>query len=169
MQLLQMIDDGQAVDIRGLSEKLLVKRLRKLFLSLNLKESGDHVFLLPSKASPTLETIGPLIRSQMQLKSQEFCQNDEQSKPLDSGGGQKSYNANMSLPNEEASAHNANLSLPNDNATAYDANLSLPAKEGTGPKRRYVDLTLLLYLTSQHHVMVDHTSMLTSPGCFCFT
>ncbi|OIT06940.1 PREDICTED: uncharacterized protein LOC109215170 [Nicotiana attenuata] len=137
-QLLQMIDDGQAVDIRGLSEKLLVKRLRKLFLSLNLKESGDHVFLLPSKASPTLETIGPLIRSQMQLKSQEFCQNDEHSKPLDSGGGQESYNANMSLPNEEASAHNVNLSLPNDNATAYDANLSLPAEEGTGPKRRVI-------------------------------
>ncbi|XP_016445880.1 uncharacterized protein LOC107771070 [Nicotiana tabacum] len=137
-QLLQMIDDGQAVDIRGLSEKLLVKRLQKLFLSLNLKESGDHVFLLPSKASPTLETIGPLIRSQMQLKSQEFCQNDEHSKPWDSGGGQESYNANMSLPNEEASAHNVNLSLPNDNANAYDANLSLPAKEGTGPKRRVI-------------------------------
>ncbi|KAG5575651.1 hypothetical protein H5410_055785 [Solanum commersonii] len=137
-QLLQMIDDGQAVDIRGLSEKLLVKRLRKLFLSLNLKETGDHVFLLPSKAFPTLETVGPLICSQMQLRSQELHQNDEQSKPLDSGVGQEHCNANLSLPNEVASGHNANLSLPSDNATAYDANLSLPAEEDTGPKKRVI-------------------------------
>lgn len=137
-QLLQMIDDGQAVDIRGLSEKLFVKRLRKLFLSLNLKETGDHVFLLPSKAFPTLETVGPLIRSQMQLRSQELHQNDEQSKPLDSGVGQEHCNANLSLPNEVASGHNTNLSLPSDNATTYDANLSLPAEEDTGPKKRVI-------------------------------
>lgn len=137
-QLLQMIDDGQAVDIRGLSEKLLVKRLRKLFLSLNLKETGDHVFILPSKASPTFETVGPLIRSQMQLQSQEFHQNDEQSKPLDSGVGQEICNANLSLPNEVAIGENTNLSLPSDNATAYNANLSLPAEEDTGPKRRVI-------------------------------
>lgn len=155
IQLLLMIDDGQAVDIKGLSEKLLVKHLRKLFLSLNLKETSDHVFLLPSKAFPTLETVGPLIRSQMQLQSQEFHQHDEQSKPLDSGVGQENCNAN--------------LSLPSDNATTYNANLSLPAEEDTGPKKRYVDLTLLLHLACQHHVMVDHTSMLTFLGCFGFT
>ncbi|KAJ8541722.1 hypothetical protein K7X08_002538 [Anisodus acutangulus] len=137
-QLLQMIDDGQAVDIGGLSEKMLVKRLRKLFVSLNLKETGDHVFLLPSKASSTLETVGPLIRSQMQLHRQEFHQNDEQSKPLDSGVGQENCNANLGLPNEEATDHNANLSLPSDNATSYNANLSLPAEICTGPKRRVV-------------------------------
>ncbi|XP_060198014.1 uncharacterized protein LOC132626992 [Lycium barbarum] len=137
-QLLQMIDDGQAVDIGGLSEKLLVKRLRKLFLSLNLKETGDHVFLLPSKASPTLETVGPLIRSQNQLQSQEFHQNDEQSKLLDREVGHENCDANLSLPNEEATGHNANLSLPSDNATTYNANLSLPAEENTGPKKRVV-------------------------------
>ncbi|KAK4359087.1 hypothetical protein RND71_021316 [Anisodus tanguticus] len=137
-QLLQMIDDGQAVDIGGLSEKMLVKRLRKLFVSLNLKETGDHVFLLPSKASSTLETVGPLIRSQMQLQRQEFHQNDEQSKPLDSGVGQENCNANLGFPNEEATGHNANLSLPSDNATAYNANLSLPAEVCTGPNRRVV-------------------------------
>ncbi|XP_055833296.1 uncharacterized protein LOC129902219 [Solanum dulcamara] len=123
-QLLQMIDDGQAVDIRGLSEKLLVKRLRKLFLSLNLKEIGDHVFLLPSKAFPTLETVGPLIHSQVQLQSQEFHRNDEQSKPLDSGVGQENCNVN--------------LSLPTDNATTYNANLSFPAEEDTGPPKRVI-------------------------------
>ncbi|KAL2497307.1 DNAJ heat shock N-terminal domain-containing protein [Abeliophyllum distichum] len=65
-QLLRMIDDGQAVDIRGLSEKSLVNSLRKLFISLNLKESDDQVFLLPSKVRPTLEVVGPIIRSHAQ-------------------------------------------------------------------------------------------------------
>ncbi|KAL6512106.1 hypothetical protein OROGR_021703 [Orobanche gracilis] len=66
MPLLRMIDDGQAVDIRGLSEKSLVKHLRRLFKSLNLRENGELVFLLPHKASPTLDIIGPIIRSHLQ-------------------------------------------------------------------------------------------------------
>ncbi|XP_019453044.1 PREDICTED: uncharacterized protein LOC109354778 [Lupinus angustifolius] len=63
--LLQMIDDGQAVDIKGISERSLMKHLKKLFLSLNLKENGDRVFLLPSEARPTLDVVGPLIHSYM--------------------------------------------------------------------------------------------------------
>ncbi|CAJ1976825.1 unnamed protein product [Sphenostylis stenocarpa] len=62
-QLLQMIDNGQAVDIKGISERSLAKHLKKLFLSLNLKENGDRVFLLRSKARPTLGVLGPLIHS----------------------------------------------------------------------------------------------------------
>ncbi|GFP81361.1 gpalpp motifs-containing protein 1 [Phtheirospermum japonicum] len=64
--LLRMIDDGQAVDIRGLSEKSLVKHLRRLFKSLNLKENSEQVFLLPHKASPTMDILGPIIRSHLQ-------------------------------------------------------------------------------------------------------
>ncbi|QHN79026.1 GPALPP motifs-containing protein [Arachis hypogaea] len=64
-QLLQMIDDGQAVDIKGISEESLMKHLKKLFLSLKLKENGDRVFLLPSKAHPTLDVVGPIIHSFM--------------------------------------------------------------------------------------------------------
>ncbi|KAI7738321.1 hypothetical protein M8C21_033436 [Ambrosia artemisiifolia] len=60
-QLLRMIDDGQAVDISGLSEKSLVKYLKKLFLSLNLNEKGNLVFLLPSGVPPTLEVVGSVI------------------------------------------------------------------------------------------------------------
>lgn len=60
-----MIDDGQAVDIKDISERSLMKHLKKLFISLNLKENGDRVFLLPSKASPTLDVVGPLIHSYM--------------------------------------------------------------------------------------------------------
>ncbi|XWS15403.1 hypothetical protein CRYUN_Cryun35bG0094300 [Craigia yunnanensis] len=46
-QLLQMIDDGQAVDIKGISEQSLNKHLKKLFLSLNLKENE------PKEQQPT--------------------------------------------------------------------------------------------------------------------
>ncbi|KAI4352862.1 hypothetical protein L6164_007073 [Bauhinia variegata] len=65
-QLLQMIDDGQAVDIKGISEVSFTKHLKKLFRSLHLKENGDRVFLLPSKARPTLEVVGSLIHSYME-------------------------------------------------------------------------------------------------------
>ncbi|ESQ38633.1 hypothetical protein EUTSA_v10028527mg [Eutrema salsugineum] len=61
-QLLKMIDDGQAVDIKGISESALKKRLKKLFLSLKLKERGDRVFLLPPGASPSLDLVGHLIK-----------------------------------------------------------------------------------------------------------
>uniref|UniRef100_A0A803M390 DUF3752 domain-containing protein n=1 Tax=Chenopodium quinoa TaxID=63459 RepID=A0A803M390_CHEQI len=65
-----MIDDGQAVDIKGISEKPLMKHLKKLFLSLNLKEKGDRVFLLRSRARPTLEIVGPVIASQSEVAEQ---------------------------------------------------------------------------------------------------
>ncbi|XP_027365342.1 uncharacterized protein LOC113872196 [Abrus precatorius] len=70
-QLLQMIDDGQAVDIKGISERSLVKHLNKLFLSLKLKQNGDRVFLLPSKARPTLDVVGPIIHSYMCLVNEQ--------------------------------------------------------------------------------------------------
>ncbi|KAK7279718.1 hypothetical protein RJT34_24775 [Clitoria ternatea] len=70
-QLLQMIDDGQAVDIKGISERSLMKHLKRLFLSLNLKENGDRVFLRPSKARPTLDVVGPLIHSYMYLENEQ--------------------------------------------------------------------------------------------------
>lgn len=113
-----MIDDGQAVDISGLSERLLVKHLRKLFLSLKLKQNGDLVFLLPSKACPTLERVGSIIHSHTQLLNQHLdnsaLQSDKQSKSPDADDKQGSHNANLSLPNEEADTYNANLSLPNE-------------------------------------------------------
>ena len=65
-----MIDDGQAVDIRGLSEKTLVKHLRRLFLSLNLRETGDNIFLLKSEGYPTLEVLRPVIRGYGQSSKQ---------------------------------------------------------------------------------------------------
>lgn len=63
-QLLQMIDDGQAVDTREISDRSFVKQLRKFFLSLNLKESDIGIFLLPPAVRPTLEVVGPMINSQ---------------------------------------------------------------------------------------------------------
>ena len=61
-----MIDAGQAVDIGGISEKTLVKHLKKLFVSLKLKEKDDQVFLLPFNHPPTLEIIGSLIEDRVQ-------------------------------------------------------------------------------------------------------
>ncbi|XP_057975529.1 uncharacterized protein LOC131162924 [Malania oleifera] len=69
-QLLQMIDDGQAVDIREISERSLTKHLKKLFKSLNLKESGDGVFLLPSNVRPTWEVVGPIICLHIETKEE---------------------------------------------------------------------------------------------------
>ncbi|KAG9153043.1 hypothetical protein Leryth_012303 [Lithospermum erythrorhizon] len=77
-----MIDDGQAVDIKGLAEKSLVNHLKKLFISLSLKESGDKVFLLPPKVHPTLEVVLPIIQVHKQSQKQEFDpapENNEQS------------------------------------------------------------------------------------------
>ncbi|CAI0557142.1 unnamed protein product [Linum tenue] len=70
-QLLQMIDGGQAVDIKGISEKLLAKHLKKLFVSLKLKENGDRVFLLPSNHRPTLEILGSLIEDHREPKGRQ--------------------------------------------------------------------------------------------------
>lgn len=66
-----MIDDGQAVDINGLSEKVLIKHLKKLFVSLRLKRNRDGIFALPSKVRPTLEVVGPLILVHMKSKQDE--------------------------------------------------------------------------------------------------
>ncbi|KAL5799382.1 hypothetical protein ACOSQ3_032428 [Xanthoceras sorbifolium] len=71
-QLLQMIDDGQAVDIRGISERSLIKCLRRLFLSLGLKENGDRVFLRPPSISPTLDVVGPLIQAHIESMEQQL-------------------------------------------------------------------------------------------------
>ncbi|KAK4280176.1 hypothetical protein QN277_011834 [Acacia crassicarpa] len=71
-QLLQMIDDGQAVDIKGISERLLMNHLKKLFLSLDLEENGDRVFLLPSKVRPTLEVVGLLIQSYISSRKEQI-------------------------------------------------------------------------------------------------
>lgn len=85
-----MIDDGQAVDIKGLSERSLIKHLKKLFLSLNLKENDDRVFLLPSKVRPTLEVVGPMLRSNIEPKEEQLghVPSDKLSLPPEVEGGQ---------------------------------------------------------------------------------
>ncbi|XP_072995216.1 uncharacterized protein [Typha latifolia] len=64
-QLLQMIDNGQGVDVAGLSNKSLLKLLRKLFSSLKLKQSENGVYLLPPMGIPTLDVIGPVLRTHL--------------------------------------------------------------------------------------------------------
>ncbi|CAH8328547.1 unnamed protein product [Eruca vesicaria subsp. sativa] len=81
-QLLKMVDDGQAVDIKGISEIALKKRLTKLFLSLKLKERGDRVFLLPPGASPSLDMVGHLIKG-----GEEEVENSESATTVNGGAG----------------------------------------------------------------------------------
>ncbi|XP_042461706.1 uncharacterized protein LOC122045523 [Zingiber officinale] len=60
-QLLHMIDSGQGVDVGGISDKSLVKLLRRLFQSLNLKKNDYGVYLLRRKGIPTLDIVGPIL------------------------------------------------------------------------------------------------------------
>ncbi|KAF2290983.1 hypothetical protein GH714_017830 [Hevea brasiliensis] len=103
-QLLQMIDAGQAVDIKGISERSLIKHLKKLFVSLNLKENGDRLFLLPSNACPTLELVGPLIEAHIESKKQRL--DDVHSVPPAAESKQLSDDNNsvMPSPGDDASA-----------------------------------------------------------------
>ncbi|CAK7323563.1 unnamed protein product [Dovyalis caffra] len=109
-QLLQMIDDGQAVDIKGISERSLIKHLKKLFISLNLKENGDRVFLLPPNVCPTLEVIGPLIEARVESKEQQLehsiTSNDVDSIPPDVEHKQETDDSHVAMPSsrDDASA-----------------------------------------------------------------
>ncbi|XP_051226034.1 uncharacterized protein [Lolium perenne] len=66
-QLLQMVDSGEGIDISGISDKPLVKRLKKLFRSLRLKESANGAYLLPPKSVPTLDVVGPALPGSAKL------------------------------------------------------------------------------------------------------
>ncbi|KAF3339972.1 Protein HLJ1 [Carex littledalei] len=57
-QILKMIDNGEGVDLSGISDKSLVKLLKKLFTSLNLEKDRYGVYMLPPKAVPALDIIG---------------------------------------------------------------------------------------------------------------
>ncbi|KAI3957823.1 hypothetical protein MKW92_020681 [Papaver armeniacum] len=105
-QLLQMIDDGEAVDTRGIPDKTLMKILRKLFLSLNLKENDTGVFFLPPKICPTLEVLGPFISSHLSLQGEEVMPSE--------------------LPGQQAT----------DDAKESQAAELSPKDESTGPRRR---------------------------------
>jgi hypothetical protein len=112
-----MIDNGQAVDIKDISEKSLVKHLKKLFISLNLKENGDRVFLLPSKASPTLDVIGPLIQSYMHPAN-------DRTEP------------SAALPETSAPAEQ----------TVDDNSIEPPEDHSVGPRKRLVILFLDIFI-----------------------
>ncbi|KAE9446413.1 hypothetical protein C3L33_21689, partial [Rhododendron williamsianum] len=123
-QLLQMIDGGQAVDISGLSQKSLVKHLKKLFQSLNLKENGNQVFLLPPNVCPTLEIVGPIIHTQTKSRQQ---QSDYSVSP---------HNIHSAAPDEEyrqGADDNTTMPHPNENVDA-------PRRRVIGPEMPSAEL-----------------------------
>lgn len=113
-QLLKMIDDGQAVDISGISARSLTKHLKKLFVSLNLEESQERVFLLPSNVRPTLEVIGPLIETHMEQKSNQG-------------------NCSVTLDDKSSPPLNMETTQAREENTSE---LAYPDGEARGPKRR---------------------------------
>ncbi|XP_068663164.1 uncharacterized protein [Aristolochia californica] len=64
-QLLLMIDDGQAVDTRGISDRYLKKLLQKLFQSLDLEEPDAGIFLSLQTASRSMEILGSVLSSHL--------------------------------------------------------------------------------------------------------
>lgn len=97
-----MIDSGEGIDISGISDKPLVKRLKKLFRSLKLKENGNGAYLLAPKGIPTLDVVGPVLegsakpgndpnetvasRNRQQVLSPNFdVQNKDDTPPEDGG------------------------------------------------------------------------------------
>lgn len=109
-----MIDDGQAVDISGISARSLTKHLKKLFVSLNLEESQERVFLLPSNVRPTLEVIGPLIETHMEQKSNQG-------------------NCSVTLDDKSSPPLNMETTQAREENTSE---LAYPDGEARGPKRR---------------------------------
>lgn len=124
-QILQMIDDRQAVDIKGISEKSLVRHLKKLFVALSLKESGDRVFSLPKEVRPTLEVVGHLFRTSPEIETEQL---------------DRSAQSDDSKPSQETESRQ----------NTYDANVPLPANcdDDTGPRRRFVTIALSKLLIS---------------------
>ncbi|CAL9068776.1 uncharacterized protein LOC135628019 isoform X1 [Musa acuminata AAA Group] len=66
-QLLQMVDSGQGVDVGGISDRSLVRILKKLFQSLRLKRNNG-VYLLPPKGIPTLDIVGMTLLSHLKSR-----------------------------------------------------------------------------------------------------
>ncbi|KAE8693516.1 DNAJ heat shock N-terminal domain-containing protein isoform 2 [Hibiscus syriacus] len=117
-QLLQMIDDGQAVDIKGISERSLNKHLKRLFLSLNLKENGNRVFLHSSKSRPTLDVVGHMIQAPTEPIEQQPTNSgsvkdgqvmDENNSDKDDSAGPKRRVIGPAMPSAELLAAAAKL------------------------------------------------------------
>lgn len=68
-----MMDDGQAVDIQGISSKSLLRFLKKLFQSLNLRRTGKGLYVLPKGASPCMEAVGSIIECDSSIAPEIQC------------------------------------------------------------------------------------------------
>lgn len=63
-QLLKILDDGQAVDISGLTNKHIAAYLQELFRSLRLHKTSQGLFLLPEGVSQkTVDILGPFLHT----------------------------------------------------------------------------------------------------------
>ncbi|XP_011038134.1 PREDICTED: uncharacterized protein LOC105135116 isoform X2 [Populus euphratica] len=118
-QLLQIIDGGQVVDLKGIFERSLIKHLNKLFISLNIKENGDRVFLLPPNVRPSLDVVGPLMiqacaEPKDQQRDHSILSNDMDSITSDTEHKQETNENNVAMPSSrnDASAPRRRCKIP---------------------------------------------------------
>ncbi|KAG6751109.1 hypothetical protein POTOM_045627 [Populus tomentosa] len=152
-QLLQIVDDGQVVDIKGISERSLIKHLNKLFISLNLKENGDMVFLLPPNVRPSLDVVGPLIQACAEPKEQQldhsFPSNDVESITPDTEHKQETNDNNVAMPSsrDDASAPRRRVigfEMPSAELLAATAKLTEAQAELSSEEELEEDTELLI-------------------------
>lgn len=71
-QLLKMLDDGQAVDLSGLTNEHIAAYLQQLFKALLLHKTAQGLYYLPDIAQKkTLQVLGPALRSESQALVQD--------------------------------------------------------------------------------------------------
>ncbi|MCO5597957.1 hypothetical protein L7F22_052045 [Adiantum nelumboides] len=69
-QLLKMLDDGQAVDLTGLTNEHVAAYLKQLFQSLLLQKTVQGLYFLPDGASrKTLDVLSSVLSSSEQIKN----------------------------------------------------------------------------------------------------
>ncbi|MCO5601619.1 hypothetical protein L7F22_055742 [Adiantum nelumboides] len=83
-QLLKMLDDGQAVDLTGLTNEHVAAYLKQLFQSLLLQKTVQGLYFLPDGASrKTLDVLSSVLSSPERIKNsgQQGINNEEKDSP----------------------------------------------------------------------------------------
>lgn len=109
--LMQLIDSGQGVNIKGISDKSFVGLLRKLFFSLNLKEIRG-VFSLPQMAMPTLELIGSILFSHLNSRQDHSAVSEPEGQQNIPCGSESTENGHTSDPKLAEQQENVEYLVP---------------------------------------------------------
>ncbi|CAI9095841.1 OLC1v1031864C1 [Oldenlandia corymbosa var. corymbosa] len=81
--------------------RALIKHLRRLFFSLNLKETDEHAFILKSKQQPTLKVVGPIIRDHVQPRMQQLLMLSEKNMNAELPDARHGQDVEINNPSED--------------------------------------------------------------------